>query len=617
MCGILLNISKERIEADHPALNVIAHRGPDAFGAESFDFPDYIVSLGHRRLSILDLSERARQPMSYNNGSLWITYNGEIYNYLELKDELQAIGFSFKSDSDTEVVLAAYQKWGAACLSKFNGMFAFAILDKSKNELFCARDRFGIKPLYYNNSSNGLAFFSEIKQLPLLNHSSSEVNYEQLYHFMNSGDFEFDSHSIWKGVREVPPGHCLTIKLENWRLGDDFQITSWYELDVPINNDITFSDAVSEFRHLLDQSLKLRLRSDVPVGFLLSGGLDSSTLVCLAHLATNVPGGNLRTYSSCFDDKSVDEREYIKAVLDDTGADSCLHFPSADQVMSSVDKVIWHNDLPIIPGSPCPHWLLYEQIKNETNSRVVILEGQGADEILCGYGDFQIAGMFENLRWNSMPSFISQLSNFYLKHPQKPHVILRKLRRLMFSGSVKYPCHPILKAESFFSDDAIPQIAVKREARTVSQLHMNRLKILKYILHYVDRNSMSHSRETRVPFLDHNLVEFCLSLPTEFKVANGVSKRVMRDAVSDVLPEKIKNRFDKKGYSSPTAQWAKSSWREILSKEMEKCEELPFVNKKALRESFDSSIAEKGFFDPIIWRLFTLRRWIEIFKVNL
>ena len=555
--------------------------------------------------------------MSYDGGEFWITFNGEIYNYLEIRAELEGDGCAFHSDSDTEVLLAAYSKWGRSCLDKLNGMFAFAILDKRNDELFLARDRFGIKPLYYYSSPKGIAFFSEIKQLPELGYYHPQVNYEQLYHFLNSGDFEFSSASIWRDVREIPPGHCVTLGISKLTLGEVVKPVAWYAPKIAENSEISFQDASSEFKRLLENALKLRLRSDVPVGFLLSGGLDSSTLVGLAHLASDVPGGNLKTYSSCYDDKSVDEREYIQSVIEHTGADSCLHFPSPDDVLNSTDKVVWHNDLPILPGSPAPHWLLYEHIKKESDSRIVMLEGQGADEILCGYGDFQFASLYEKLRWQSLPTFGMRLLRYYLKHPQRPNVIVRKFRRIANLERLNYPAQAALRADFFFKNGEVPPIAVSREAKTVRDLHFNRLKILKYILHYVDRNSMAHSRETRVPFLDHQLVEFCLGLPTEFKVDAGISKIVMRDAIGDVLPDKVRCRYDKKGYSSPTAKWWRESWRNTLNDEIDGCGDLPFVNKDELRKTLASSLKDGGYFDPILWRLITLRRWTKIFNVQI
>lgn len=619
MCGILLSVSEENIRPTHPALEIIKHRGPDGYGSRNFTFGDFITGLGHRRLSIIDLSERGSQPMSYQNENLWITYNGEVYNYIEIRKQLSSEGYEFKSDCDTEVILAAYSRWGNACLNQFNGMFSFAILDMRKRKLFIARDRLGIKPLYIYNKKNSFRAVSEIKQLTAFNDFHAELNREKLYHFLNSGDFSFDESTMWKDVYELPPGHFLEINLDSWKPGDDLKALQWYKL--PYNDDkltISFDDAVAEFRRLLDLSVKFRLRADVPVGFLLSGGLDSSTLVALAHQIPRDKDAHLKTYSSCYEDKKIDEREFIYAMLDHTGADACLHFPKPEDISANLDKVIWHNDLPILHGSPVPHWLLYEHIKKENDSRIVMLEGQGADEILCGYGDFYWAFLNEQLKLKSMGSFLREFSIFQKYHHEPLKIVLRKYMRLRFPNSVKYPSNPFIRHELLLENDyKIPSIAVKREEATVSELHRNRLTILRYILHNVDRNSMSQSRETRVPYLDYNLVEFCLRLPSAYKISGGLSKRVLREAVKEVLPDKVYKRVDKQGYSSPVARWAAKELNGFFRENLEKAVELPFVEKKKLMESFQKFSEGKAPFDPVWWRLITTKKWIDIFKVKL
>ena len=617
MCGILLNISKEKISADHPALNIISHRGPDAFGMENFELPEFCISMGHRRLSIIDLSDRGRQPMSLADGNLWITYNGEIYNYLEIRAELQACGYHFKSDSDTEVLLAAYDKWGEECLQRLNGMFAFAIFDKKKNNIFIVRDRFGIKPLYYHNSPKGFSLVSEIKQIPELKHYAPQANKNKLYHFLNSGDFSFDEETLWQDIYEIQPGHCLKINLSTWKPGDQLDLRCWYS--PPFNEprlDITFEDAVCEFRRLLDSSVKLRLRADVNVGFLLSGGLDSSTLVGLAHDNERYAKNKLRTYSSCYDDKSIDEREFINAMVDFSGADSHLHFPKPHDFSENIDKVIWHNDIPVRFGSPTPHWLIYKHIKDEKDNRKVILEGQGADEILCGYGDFHWAFLYENMKFSNMFGFISELSSFQNKHHEPLKIIMRKYKRLRFPNSVKYPPNPILNTDFLLNNSSIPPLVIKREKPDIIGLHRERMKILRYILHNVDRGSMASSRETRVPFLDHNLVEFCLKLPSEFKMSKGYTKRVLRASVKNVIPEKIRKRIDKQGYSSPVKKWAGNELNDFFKNSLRDSLDRSFVNKEVLSECFERFLQNNTVFDPVWWRVIAVDHWMKIFKIE-
>ena len=228
MCGILLHIGHEQLPSDHPALEVIAHRGPDAYGMKNFPIGNLNLALGHRRLSIIDLSDKGRQPMSYADNNLCVTYNGEIYNYLEIREELASCGYEFRSDSDTEVLLAAYHKWGEKCIEKFNGMFAFALYDKRNNSIFIARDRFGIKPLYFHNSPEGFSLVSEIKQIAKFAHYKPAVNREKLYHFLNSGDFSFDQETLWNDIFELEGGHCCKINLASWKPGDSLNLRRCY-----------------------------------------------------------------------------------------------------------------------------------------------------------------------------------------------------------------------------------------------------------------------------------------------------------------------------------------------------------------------------------------------------
>lgn len=620
MCGILLNIGEEEIKPNHPALEIIKHRGPDNFGAISFNQEKFRVGLGHRRLSIIDLSERGSQPMSYDNSDFWITYNGEIYNYLEIRKTLSEKGYKFNSDSDTEVLLAAYVEWGSECLAKFIGMFAFSLYDKKRNSLFIARDRFGIKPLYYLNKKNSFRAASEIKQFISVPNFQPEVNRIKLYHFLNSGDFSFDEETLWKDVYELLPGHYLKLDLNKWLPGNEVKPVRWYEPPFTEELNISYEDAVCEFRKKLEDSVKFRLRADVPVGFLLSGGIDSSTLVGLAHLFPREKNAHMKTYSSCYPNTDIDESEFVKLMLEKTGADSCLHFPKPENVVQNIDKVIWHNDIPILHGSPTVHWLLYQKIKDENDSRKVIIEGQGGDEILCGYGDFYWAFLNEYLKIDTLPEFFHQIKVFQQYHGEPWKIILRKFLRLRFPACTKYPPNSLINTKFFLEGrgDKLPPIAVKREEPTVRELQRNRLTILRYILHNVDRNSMAHSRETRVPFLDHNLVEFCLKLPTSYKILEGHSKRILRDAVKDVVPEKILARVDKQGYSSPVSKWAKNGLKEFFRENLEKATQLPFVIDKVKTISgFEDFVAGRKAFDPIWWRFISTYRWMEIFKVKI
>ncbi len=616
MCGILFNISQdETITLEHPALNIIAHRGPDGFGAISFDADKFKIGLGHRRLSIIDLSESGHQPMSYDGGKFWIVFNGEIYNYREIRKELELEGFSFKSSSDTEVILASYKKWGRNCLSKFNGMFSFVIYDKNNGIIFIARDRFGIKPLFYLNTSNAFRVGSELKQFLSFPNFSPEMDKERLYHFLNSGDFAFDDKTMWKGISDLEPGHFIEINIRSWHLGDEIKPEKWYEPPFFAEKlDISFEDAVCEFRRLLRDSVHLRMRADVPVGFLLSGGLDSSTLVGLAHLDSEDTKEHLRTYSSCYENSKIDESNFINEMIRFAASDSCLHFPKAEDIEENIERVIWNNDLPILHGSPTVHWLLYQKIKSENDNRKVIIEGQGGDEIVCGYGDFHWAYLNEQLHKSPL-KFIDKFKVFQSSHHEPLKILARKMLRMNFPSTVKYPPNPLLNAENLVGS-AVPEIPIRREQSDISSLHRNRFKILRYILHNVDRNSMAHSREARTPFLDYRLVEFCLKLPSDLKISDGSSKRILRKAAEGVIPAKIAKRTDKQGYSSPVTDWAKSGLKDFFRRNLAKFANLPFVNGKLAQAQFEKYLAGKSHFNPVLWRIITTGIWIEKFGMK-
>ena len=617
MCGILIHIGSEKLGSGHPALEIIKHRGPDGRGAMSFKTPAGILTLGHRRLAIIDLDERSNQPMQYENGNFWIVFNGEIYNYLELKKELSSLGCEFRTESDTEVILAAFRKWGRQCLSKFNGMFSFCIYDKREKQIFLARDRFGIKPLYFWNSPGTFCATSEIKQFTCIPGFTPAANRDKLFHFINSSDFDYDRETLWKDVFEIEPGHFAEIDLGSWKPGSPFKTEKWYELDFAKTIDISYEDAVCEFRNLLKDSIRLRMRADVPVGFLLSGGLDSSSLVGLSTQIPREENATLKTFSSCYDNSPVDERKFINEMLGFTKASSSLHFPKPGDVVENIDKIIWHNDIPVRHGSPVPHWLLYKHIREDNDFRKVIIEGQGGDEILGGYIDFNWSFIFELLAGGNLSSFSGEFKSFRAKDGFSAKIFLRKFGRMMFPNAVRYPANPAIAAESLIGNVKIPAIPIRREQPSVKEMHKARISILRYILHNVDRNSMSHSRETRVPFLDYRLAEFCISLPSQHKLSSGSTKRVLRSAVDGIVPDKIINRTDKQGYSSPMPSWLGKEISPFFMESIASAANLPFARKEVVIRESNEFLAGKRPFDPIWWNLITTDKWIKMFKMSI
>ncbi|HCE45619.1 MAG TPA: asparagine synthase (glutamine-hydrolyzing) [Lentisphaeria bacterium] len=616
MCGILIHIGREKLGSEHPALEIIRHRGPDGHGAMSFETPAGFLTLGHRRLAIIDLDERSNQPMQYENGNSWIVFNGEIYNYLELKKELSSLGCEFRTESDTEVILAAFRKWGRQCLSRFNGMFSFCIYDKKEGRLFLARDRFGIKPLYFWNNSDTFCAASEIKQFTCIPGFTPAANREKLYHFINSSDFDYDRETMWKNVFEIEPGHFAELNLGSWKPGSPFKTEKWYDLDFDRTIEISYEDAVCEFRNLLKDSIRLRMRADVPVGFLLSGGLDSSSLVGLSTQIPRDANATLKTFSSCYENSPIDERKFINGMLDFSRASSSLHFPKPQEVPENLDRIIWHNDIPVRHGSPVPHWLLYKHIREDNDFRKVIIEGQGGDEILGGYIDFCWSFIFELLMAGKISSFSNEFSAFRAKDKFSLKIFMRKFGRMMFPETVSYPANPAIIPESLIGSAPVPPIPIRREQPSVKDMHRARMRILRYILHNVDRNSMSHSRETRVPFLDYRLAEFCVSLPSRHKLSSGTTKRVLRSAVGGIVPDMIINRVDKQGYSSPMPSWLGKEISGFFKESVDEASKLPFANRKLVLLKAEDFHAGKSQFDPVLWNLITADKWIKMFKIS-
>jgi asparagine synthase (glutamine-hydrolysing) len=358
------------------------------------------------------------------------------------------------------------------------------------------------------------------------------------------------------------------------------------------------------------------MRADVPVGFLLSGGLDSSSLVGLSTQIPREENATLKTFSSCYENSPVDERKFINEMLDFSKASSSLHFPKPQEVPENLDRIIWHNDIPVRHGSPVPHWLLYKHIREDNDFRKVIIEGQGGDEILGGYIDFCWSFIYELLAGGKLSSFSREVNSFHAKDRFSIKIFLRKFGRMMFPGSVSYPANPAIFPENLIGNVKIPAIPIRREQPSVKEMHRARMRILRYILHNVDRNSMSHSRETRVPFLDYRLAEFCISLPSRHKLASGTTKRVLRSAVGGVVPEKIINRVDKQGYSSPMPSWLGKEISPFFRESIADAANLPFARKDIVIRESNEFLSGKRPFDPVWWNLIAADKWIKMFKIN-
>jgi asparagine synthase (glutamine-hydrolysing) len=587
--------------------------------------PGATLGLGHRRLSILDLSTAGHQPMRDAAGECWITYNGEIYNYVELRAELAAAGHAFHTGTDTEVILAAWREWGERCLARFNGMFAFALFDRRTRRLFAARDRFGVKPLYlWSTPTGGLALASEVKQFTAHPHWSARVNGQRAYDFLNWGLSDHTGETLFASVRQLRGGEFLLTSLE---AATSASPQRWYELrPAPFEGD--FAAAAEQFRARLDDAVRLRLRSDVPVGSCLSGGLDSSTLVCTmrAQLGERA-AARQNTFSAGSDVARYDERSFIAHVTAATCAINHATVPSVGGLLAELDAVTWHQDEPFGSTSIYAQWCVFRLARE--HGVAVMLDGQGADEALGGYHGYfgpHLAGLLRHGRW---PMFWREAAAARALHGQSlalqaqlvanellPAAVSDRLRRAA-GRTVRAPAHLDLnRLGAAPRSPHPPAVDLRTPIRSLGIAQLTALN-LPMLLRYEDRDSMAHGVEARLPFLDYRLVEFCLGLPEEHKIAGGWTKRVLREAMRDRLPEAIRLRRDKLGFATAEEVWMRGPQRETFLQLVDQAVDdaggilTPAAKLKARR-----MLAGEEPFGFLVWRFISFGAWLRRFNVR-
>jgi asparagine synthase (glutamine-hydrolysing) len=604
MCGISGVVSRSRSVdpvADVTRMNnLVRHRGPDGEGV----FYRQGFALGHRRLAIVDLSESGHQPMA-RGGRYWITYNGEIYNYLELREELQLLGETFQSGTDTEVILSAYARWGAECLHRFNGMWAFAIYDAQEERLFLARDRFGVKPLYYAETPSRFAFGSEIKQLlPFLPHV--RANRKVVIEAMLTSIDGHSSATFFDGVLAFPQGHRAIYDLRSHR----FIIEPWYVLRAARDaQDLREEDAVERFRTLFEDSVRIRMRADVQVGTCLSGGLDSSatsgTASRIYHKSSNSRFMAIHAKSI---DAETDESHHAHQAAKALGLDLHIVEPKTAEFIATIDELSYTQEEPFGSGSMFMGWHVFQRAR--ALGCPVMLNGQGGDEILLGYERY-FAAHLSTMPWFKKPHevwAVTRHSNLTVLQLLQYIIYFRFARMRIERLKSRSLVRRALQRKADFE-------TVRASARSFRNIgDMQHLEIssiqLPHLLRYEDRNSMRHSIETRLPFLDYRLVEFCLGLPMEVKMRNGWSKYVLRVAMSDLLPSGIAWRRTKLGFEAPMRSWLTAA--DGLMREAVRTSPM-------LREVTDhSSLLERFERLPWLerWKYFNLATWARVYGVN-
>jgi len=636
MCGIAGIILKQKVNFNLnqkivAMTDALSHRGPDGEGfilagdqiitphfntlKQNYNRADinYIpktsvqhsdlnsfLAFGHRRLSIIDLSETGHQPMCNANGKTWITFNGEIYNYLEIKADLKKNGHSFISESDTEVVLAAYKEWGFNCVERFNGMWSFCIYDSEKQLCFASRDRLGVKPFYYINDNNLLAFSSEQKAFIKAELIAAKINNNALHNYLINGLLETNSTNFFEGINELMPGNNLVFNLKTQEL----KITTYYNLTehITLTNDrLSEKELIDKIAYTFENSVKLRLRSDVEVGTCLSGGIDSSALAVTISEITKQP---LYCFTSIFKNQSINEEHFADSVANKIKAKHFKVEPTLEGFLEEIDSLIYSQDVPIWDTSTYAQYKVMELAKK--NNIKVVLDGQGADELFGGYHHHFLA------KWNNLFSqghFMSGLNEILAskKTISNPLQFFLKERIKQKKYFNKKHFNQFFKPE-FLNSSEIKNPSVYFNSvneQLVEDIYQTRLKSF---LKCEDRCGMWHSVESRTPFADDiELINLLFSFNGNKKIKNGVSKYLLREVVKNKLPEEIYKRYDKKGFETPMQQWMQKLRPQLLSEI--KAANFDFVNQNELEKTDPTN----SFQNKLLFKLFVLSRWQKLF----
>lgn len=624
MCGIAGIWQRDGAPLAHNVLGRMAgtlrHRGPDGTG----EWRDGCVGFAHTRLAIVDVSQDSAQPMRRLDSSLVLVYNGEIHNYKELRSQLHAEGGRVQSDGDTEVVLAAFEHWGEAAFERFNGMWALAIWDGPSRRLLLSRDRFGIKPLYYSVHGDRIAFASEPKAILAAFPEERCFDGSEVHAFLIGGSPDVGDHSFFRNIRAIAPAATVTLDADG-----GVRSTSYWNFSPGTIN--TQNDQHEEqFRDLLKDAVRLRMRSDVPVGAALSGGLDSSAVVRLAVSS----GVTLDCFSLRYPGKPYDESAYAAAVADT--ANYRMHWiePDPGDIIALTRDIVWHHDAPVPIRARLPQWAVMREASRHVK---VILEGHGSDELLAGYPHFDL------------PFFLDRLRTLRWRSPASLFAFRRELARLaelrggrqgfitaMCAKRIKrhLPARPWTQFESRqFSSQFGRLDPLRHRAPWASPdvprpfaSHLNNALWLEFryggmpeALHAADAASMAFSIESRAPFLDHRLVEFCFSLPFDEKIRDGWTKSILRRALVDDLPQSVLQRTRKLGFPAPFGDWLSSDAsytgiRDVL------------LSQASLSRGILSPAALKRWLPPGafgqryvrryvegVWRMLTLEIWFQTF----
>jgi len=588
------------------------------------DGKGFDLALGFRRLGILDLSSRGHQPMCTADKAIWVVHNGEIYNYVELRSELSALGHAFSTRTDTEVILAAYREWGESCVARFNGMWAFAIWDMGQRKLFCSRDHFGIKPFQFWHDSGTFAFASEAKALLATPGIPAKPNWPIIGDFLVHGLVDHTDQTCFDGIMNLPPGHSMVIGAADKPPFRYWQISANTNQSGPVG-----LREVDEFRSLLSDAVRIRLRSDVQIGTCLSGGLDSTSIAVLISRVKGDEGAQFagaaqKTYSACYQDARCDERSFIEEVVAATSAHATYVYPDSAGLFEDLSNLVWHQELPFQSTSPYAQYCVMKAARRD--GTVVLLDGQGSDEILAGYVKY----------WSEFSAALLQAGQWrrwlpeMRAYPARPPLSLFPALRATMASLL--PPRATNAWRAFFRRSGTSMLVSRDLVRMArpnrgevrcdlgdalsSALHAALFSDLQPLLRYEDRNSMAFSIESRLPFLDPRLVSYVFSLPLAARVEDGWTKAILRRAMAGLLPERVRLRRDKMGFPTPEATWLRADDGEFLRTLLDESS----VRRRGLFRWAELSRLVASAVDPThneripeLWRCASVELWLRRF----
>ena len=634
----------------------LSHRGPDdggiivlpswnseklfsrKAGDFSKDIEQGVLVLGNRRLAILDLSAAGHQPMATDDERVWVTYNGEIYNYIELRSELIAAGYHFSSDTDTEVVLKSYSFWGTDCFRRFNGMWALALWDHNKRQLILARDHFGIKPLYYYLQEDCLFFVSEIRALLLDNNFQKKPNLRAIYEYLAEKTVDTNEDTFFQGVKRVPAASYLIFDVSDPSRTLSARSETFWELRPRAMNSKPFFESAEQLQWLLEDSIRLRLRSDVAAGVCLSGGLDSSGIVALLQkllsggkVNAKITGPSVKTFSICYPSERFDEKPYIDALIQDSQAESYFTFPTGEEIGDEISRIVQCQEEPFGSTGIASQWFVFRLAHN--HGVKVMLDGQGADELFGGYLTFFYPHFKDYFKRKDYGKLLIEILAFVWRHNYWRFWRVEQFATVLARFN-KNNTHNPKKESSWLSPerpDWLQRGAFPPEIKSGAPLGRDlpetggALKnacasyLLRYslpsLLRFEDKNSMYFSIESRLPYLDPRLVEFAFSLPAEYCLHLGTTKRILRRALQEVLPPKILRRRVKLGFATPEAAWFRGPLRRMLDElfESRSFAERNLFNVPVARHEWKKFLMGLPADPSRFWRWANLELWFRQF----